>query len=196
MCLTVICDCQERNIRSPMGPWIRSGAGANSIEVMAGTGGGPMTSLVPGLDGPFASFINLGRNNPEGWTTFNGYIGDTFVYLTALTDAQRQQVENIVMAKFPVPTPAPTPVLAPGAILMDPGPGIPSFTFETVAGYQYRMIYTEDLSAAKPVWSAVFSLPDNPGPKGWSPIMFGGPITITDPSAVGRPQRFYRAQAQ
>jgi hypothetical protein len=164
---------------------------ADGHEVMAGMGGGPMTSLVPGGPG-YQKFINLGRNNPDGWTTFNGYIGDTFVYKIALTDAQRGQVENIVKTKFAPPAPPAAPVVS--AIAVDPGTGVPSFTVDTVSGHQYRLLYTEDLSAKPVVWTAVVSAPDNPGPSGWSSMAFGVPIVISDPGAPGRPQRFYRAQ--
>ena len=81
-------------------------------------------------------------------------------------------------------------------IALDPGTGVPSFTVQTVSGYQYRMLYTEDLGAKPVVWSAVVSAPDNPGPSGWSAVQFGSPIVITDPGAPGRPQRFYRAQVR
>jgi len=67
-----------------------------------------MTSLVPGITGSgqngFGTFINLGRNAPDPWTAYNGCIGDVFVYRVALIEAERQQVETIVMSKFtPIP---------------------------------------------------------------------------------------------
>ena len=36
---------------------------------------------------------HVGREQPDGWSTFNGYIGDTFVYKMALSDADRAALE-------------------------------------------------------------------------------------------------------
>jgi hypothetical protein len=55
-----------------------------------------MTKLVPGVAGGYGRNINLGRNNPDAWSTFNGDLGDVFLYKVALTDAERQAlVANI-----------------------------------------------------------------------------------------------------
>ena len=79
---------------------------ANGAEITF-TNNGPITdgftSLVPGVTGGvggYGTYVNVGRNNPDGWTVFNGDIGDTFVYLTALTDAQRRTLENDIAVKF------------------------------------------------------------------------------------------------
>ena len=64
---------------------------------------GGFTSLVPGVTGGtggYGTYVNVGRNNPDGWTVFNGDIGDVFVYTTALTDAQRSQLEWDLYDKF------------------------------------------------------------------------------------------------
>jgi hypothetical protein len=42
----------------------------------------------------------LGRNDPDGWSTFNGNIGDVFLYDTALSDAERRQLEADLTNKF------------------------------------------------------------------------------------------------
>ena len=66
------------------------------------------TSMVPGVTGGgingFGTYINVGRNNPDGWTTFNGYIGDVYVYKVALTNEERTQLESLVAEKFIGPT--------------------------------------------------------------------------------------------
>ncbi len=49
--------------------------------------------LVPNLHGIFAHAINIGRNNPDGWTAFNGLIGDTYVYGEQLSTAEREALE-------------------------------------------------------------------------------------------------------
>jgi len=68
---------------------------------------GGFTSIVPQTYGDnngqlngYARWVNVGRNNPDGWTVFNGNIGDVFVYTTALTDAQRNTLEWDLYDKF------------------------------------------------------------------------------------------------
>jgi carbonic anhydrase/acetyltransferase-like protein (isoleucine patch superfamily) len=73
---------------------------ANGSQVMNVTTTSSMTQLTPGVAGPYASAFNIGRNDPDGWTTFNGSIGDVFVYRAALTDAERGQIEADLTAKF------------------------------------------------------------------------------------------------
>jgi hypothetical protein len=67
---------------------------ANGTQIISNTATSQMTSLVPGVPGDYGRYINVGRNNPDGWSTFNGNIGDVFLYKTALTDAERQQLET------------------------------------------------------------------------------------------------------
>jgi hypothetical protein len=67
---------------------------ANGTQIISNTTTSQMTSLVPGVVGDYGRFINVGRNNPDGWSTFNGNIGDVFLYKIALTDAERQQLET------------------------------------------------------------------------------------------------------
>jgi len=74
---------------------------ANGVEIMSGDARGEMTALVPGVDGRgFARSINIGRNAPDSWTTFNGHIGDVFVYKVALTDAERRELEAHIAASL------------------------------------------------------------------------------------------------
>lgn len=69
---------------------------ANGVEVMSKAGTGELTGLVPGSRG-FDAYINVGRNNPDGWTTFNGHIGDVFVYRNALTEAEKEELERFIL---------------------------------------------------------------------------------------------------
>lgn len=76
---------------------------ANGIEVMNVAATAPMTSLDPLWQGGgtgYWSYINVGRNQPDGWTTYNGKIGDLFFYKTALSDADRDQLEDVLIAKY------------------------------------------------------------------------------------------------
>ena len=78
---------------------------ANGVAIMNGTGPA-MTEWLPGNttgnNTSFDTYINIGRNNPDGWSTFNGNIGDVFLYKTALTDAQRLRLEADMMSKFSI----------------------------------------------------------------------------------------------
>lgn len=69
---------------------------ANGAEFMASSATSPMTSLVNGVAGGFANSITVGRNAPDAWTTFNGDIGDVFLYKTALTDEERKELEAYI----------------------------------------------------------------------------------------------------
>jgi sialate O-acetylesterase len=73
---------------------------ANGMEIMANSTHSPMTSLVPGIAGGFAKSITIGRNAPDAWTTFNGDIGDVFVYKVALTEQERTQLEAHIEHKL------------------------------------------------------------------------------------------------
>ena len=73
---------------------------ADNTEIMASASANQMTNLVPGVVGGYGRCINLGRNEPDAWSTFNGEIGDTFLYKTALSDAERKELVNFVAAKL------------------------------------------------------------------------------------------------
>ncbi|MCX6921891.1 MAG: hypothetical protein NT154_01540, partial [Verrucomicrobia bacterium] len=73
---------------------------ANGAEVMASSTPSALTSLVPGVAGGFAKSITVGRNAPDAWTTFNGDIGDVFLYKAALTDDERKELEIYIAHKL------------------------------------------------------------------------------------------------
>ena len=72
---------------------------ANGAEVMASSETSPMTSLAPPEAG-FAKSITVGRNAPDAWTTFNGDIGDVFLYKVALADEERKELEAYIEHKL------------------------------------------------------------------------------------------------
>lgn len=72
---------------------------ANGVEAMSKPGNGAWTALEPGADG-FKKSINLGRNEPDAWSTFNGAIGDVFLYKTALSDAERRELVQYLAARL------------------------------------------------------------------------------------------------
>jgi hypothetical protein len=79
---------------------------SNGSQIMAGGPNGDWTSINPdhtatwGSDPDYTHYVSVGRNAPDGWSAYNGNIGDVFVYKVALTDAERQQLEGDVMARF------------------------------------------------------------------------------------------------
>jgi len=85
----------------------------------------------------------------------------------------------------------PVPVL-PGSAISFSG-GAPSFSFATVAGYKYRLVYKNTLTSAS--WLPVIAAPDFALPEGWSATSTGAPMSLTDSDALGQPQRFYRLEA-
>jgi hypothetical protein len=53
--------------------------------------------------------MNLGRNNPDGWSTYNGLIGDTLVYDEQLSGAVLLAVQDDVRAAMGIGAPPPPP---------------------------------------------------------------------------------------
>ncbi len=68
---------------------------ANGIEVISVTATSAFTSLTPGTSAN-TSTITVGANAADGWSPFNGLIGDLFCYKTAQSDADRILVENLI----------------------------------------------------------------------------------------------------
>ena len=72
---------------------------ANGVQKWSQASGVDYTTLQPGSQG-YMHYIDVGRNNPDGWSAYNGDIGDVFVYKVALTDAERQTLETDLYNKF------------------------------------------------------------------------------------------------
>ena len=85
----------------------------------------------------------------------------------------------------------PVPLLPRSAITVTGG--VPSFTFATVSGFKYRLVYKNTLTSA--TWQPVIAPPNFPLPDGWSAVSTGSPMSLTDTSAAGQPLRFYRLEA-
>ena len=84
---------------------------------------------------------------------------------------------------FTTLAPPPTQVLPVSGVKVTNG--VPSFSFTAAAGCKYRLDYKNALTDA--AWTA----------GAWSTNSTGSPLlmTLTDPSAAGQPQRFYRLEA-
>lgn len=83
----------------------------NGVQVMSGGAFANFTNIPPdhtaawgnntwSSDPDFTHYINIGRNNPDGWSAFSGNIGDVFVYTNALPDIDRVTLEAELTAKF------------------------------------------------------------------------------------------------
>ena len=77
--------------------------GANDAEAVSmgtgngTTGGEPYTALyAQSGDRAYKGYINLGRNKPDGWSTYNGLIGDTHVFDEQLSAAALLTVQDAV----------------------------------------------------------------------------------------------------
>lgn len=131
---------------------------ANGSQIMTGGANGDWTSINPdhsaswGNDPDFTHYVSVGRNYPDGWSTFNGHLGDVFVYTIALTDAERRQLEADVSAKFlstdyKITASAGTGgyINPGGTILVNPG-GAQTFTIAPLAGYALTNVVVDGVS--------------------------------------------------
>ncbi len=87
--------------------------------------------------------------------------------------------------------PRPTPTLPLSGFSLTAG--VASFTFPTVAGYKYRIVYTDDITNPMANWLPVID-GSNPAPCGCGSVATGADLTITDPNAVDHEKRFYRLE--
>ena len=72
---------------------------ANGVEKYSTTTSSPFTQLAPGTLS-YMKDITIGRNSPDGWSTFNGNIGDVYLYKVALSNTERTALENVIRTKF------------------------------------------------------------------------------------------------
>jgi hypothetical protein len=126
---------------------------ANGTQVHATTATSPLTSLVPNVPGPYASHINVGRNNPDGWTTFNGNIGDFFIYNIALSDAERLALEGELATKFGIGTPRTITAtagaggtLSPSGTVNVPVGGSATFVVRPATGFAIQDLLVDGVS--------------------------------------------------
>jgi len=84
---------------------------ANGVQMMSNGGNGAMTALTPSG----TSYITVGRNYTDTWSTFNGEIGDVFLYKTALSDADRVKLETYMANRLAYTGPTWTITASSGA---------------------------------------------------------------------------------
>ena len=104
----------------------------------------------------------------------------TFVAANALDILWADTAQSFTTLPLPPP---PTPVLPVSGVRLTNG--VPSFSFTAAAGCKYRHSYKNELTEI--TWAV----------GAWCTNSTGNflPMTLTDPSAVGQPRRFYRLEA-
>ena len=72
---------------------------ANGVGIL--TGSDPFTFQDLSASLWYGTDVNVGKGwNSDGWSSFNGDVGDVYIYKTALTDSQRLRLESNMMSKF------------------------------------------------------------------------------------------------
>jgi len=72
---------------------------ANGTQVYTNSSTSTFTQIAPGAE-DFKHDITVGRNVIDGWTTFNGNIGDVYVYKVPLNSDERTALETVIRSKF------------------------------------------------------------------------------------------------
>ncbi len=74
---------------------------ANGVSKMTGGADGDFSSqMVPTGSESFKKYVDVGRNDPDGWSAFNGNIGDVYLYKVAIDSTKRGNLETAMIAKF------------------------------------------------------------------------------------------------
>jgi hypothetical protein len=78
----------------------------NGVQTVLNSTAGSFTEITAGGTGSFTygQDLDVGRNDPDAWTTFSGDIGDVYLYKVALTDAKRTALETSLLSKFSINT--------------------------------------------------------------------------------------------
>ena len=103
---------------------------------------------------PWAHAINVGRNDPDGWSAYNGNIGDIYVYKVALDDTKRAALESDLMTKFDVKQVINASAGAHGTIdplgLVEVSNGADqTFTFAADSGYAIASVLIDGVANAQ-----------------------------------------------
>lgn len=115
----------------------------------------------------------------------------TYCFTFMAANAGGNQWATNVLSFKTISPPPPLPVL-PGSAITLTG-GVPSFTFSTIPGYQYRLASKATLTDA--LWVPVIAPPTFPAPAGWSATSTGSLMFLRDTNTAGQSQRFYRLEA-
>ncbi|MCF7676258.1 MAG: hypothetical protein K9M97_12995, partial [Akkermansiaceae bacterium] len=122
---------------------------ANGVSVMTGGANGDFTTLTP--PDAWKSWIGIGRNIWDGWSSYNGHLGDVYVYKTALGATDRETLEAELTTKFvtpPVDYTIDATATGPGGTISPAGPiAVPegydkTFLIAPVSGYTIASVVT------------------------------------------------------
>ncbi|MCX6345299.1 MAG: carboxypeptidase regulatory-like domain-containing protein [Armatimonadetes bacterium] len=126
-------------------------AWANGDQVMNVTATNPFTTLGPSWNPE----VWVGRAFiADGWSTFQGQIGDVFVYKVALTDAERQQLESDTGTRFGISLNSFTisasaganGAISPSGPVSVPGGTNQTFIFTPNSGYRVSRVLVDGVS--------------------------------------------------
>jgi hypothetical protein len=73
---------------------------ANTVLVITNAGLGPLYMTAGNQGFTFANNIQIGSDGPDTWSCFNGLIGNTYFWTTALTTTERTNLEAALMTEF------------------------------------------------------------------------------------------------
>jgi hypothetical protein len=153
------------------------------VEWQTLNGGAVVSSGVIGTNGDLALATILGFYDPAGF--------DQLQVKCRHPQSVDPNLQAIALDNLAVQLTArpPAPIIYGRDFSVNLTNPVPTLTvYDTIAGCQYRLVYTATLTA--PVWSPV----NLPLPDGWQ--SGGTTLTFTDPGAAGRPHRFYRVEAR
>ena len=135
------------------------------------------------------NFGDAATTNTTGTNLIHTYTGAGTNTVTLIVsgpvgmDAQTQT--NLIIVTLPPPAPE---FLAGSGVSLDPATGQAVLTFAATNGYQYQIVYKDDLQSTNE-WQPV-------EPPGWLTATNTEPMTITDPGSASSTQRFYRLEAR
>ena len=153
------------------------------VEWQTLTNGGVASYGRAGTNGYLALASIIGFYDPAG---FDQLQVKCRIANSSPANYQAIALDNLVVQLSSRP---PAAVIDGSDFSVNPANGVASVTVrETLAGVQYRLVFTENLAAG--TWTPVTP----PLPVGW--VSGGGLLTFTDSGATGRPHRFYRIEAQ
>ncbi|MCX6880885.1 MAG: hypothetical protein NTW21_44860, partial [Verrucomicrobia bacterium] len=98
----------------------------NGVGTTIAGAGSPYTQITDGGTGNFSYGHNfdIGRNDPDAWSVWNGNVGDVYLYKTAISATKRNELEGALGTKFGIEiAPPPAPATISGTVV-DGGEGV------------------------------------------------------------------------
>ena len=130
-------------------------------------GGNGMTSLDPlwnggGVNTGYWSYMAVGKNQPDAWPTYNGAIGDVYVYKTAISNAKRTALEASLGSKFNIfhsinATAGTGGSITPSGIVAVNGGANQTFTITANGGYAISDVLVDGVNDPVAVSSGTYT---------------------------------------